>query len=40
MDVLIVKFPLFSVSTDTEPLEQLGSALRFRSSLDSDPMSG
>ncbi|XP_029775005.1 protein shisa-5 isoform X1 [Suricata suricatta] len=32
--------PEASVSTNVEPLEQLGSALRFRSSLDSDPMSG
>ncbi|XP_073757272.1 protein shisa-5 isoform X1 [Callorhinus ursinus] len=32
--------PEASVSAGTEPLEQLGSALRFRSSLDSDPMSG
>nr|XP_015090379.1 protein shisa-5 isoform X1 [Vicugna pacos] len=29
-----------SVPTNMEPLEQLGPALRFRSSLDSDPMSG
>ncbi|KAL2803895.1 protein shisa-5 isoform a precursor [Daubentonia madagascariensis] len=32
--------PETSVPASMEPLEQLGSALRFRSSLDSDPMSG
>ncbi|EHB01082.1 Protein shisa-5, partial [Heterocephalus glaber] len=32
--------PEASFPTPTEPWEQLGSALRFRSSFDSDPMSG
>ncbi|XP_046517775.1 protein shisa-5 isoform X1 [Equus quagga] len=32
--------PEASGPTDMEPLEQLGSPLRFRSGLDSDPMSG
>lgn len=32
--------PETSAPANTEPLEQLGSALRFRSSFDTDPMSG